>query len=377
MVTGRGGARRCVSVALTLAVAVLAGCSRGSDSSPDSLPLGGVSTTVDDDPFDSVDTPGNGSGDPSDGSDGPGGTAASGTVAAGSTPAPTTGPPVVAPPDTAPPANVSTTTAPGLPLPDPADVGRIVSLSSTHTETLFALGLGDFVVAVDNESDFPQAALAVRDESLDEDLADLAPVLAFDPDVVILGDDPTSIGARLSEAGVASYSGPNARTLDDVYRQIRDIAAIVGRPEAAEQLVTTMQRDIAAIVASLPAGANGLTFFHEIDPSLFTTGNDSFLSNVYGTLGLSNIAGPGQNEQVTQLTNDAVIAADPDVIILADAQCCAVNLERVAARPGWSGVSAVESRAVVELTDPLALRWGPRVVDLLRLVARGAAAAAG
>jgi len=151
----------------------------------------------------------------------------------------------------------------------------------------------------------------------------------------------------------------------------------VGRPDLAEDLVGTMRADIDAIVASLPAGAldDGLTFFHEIDPTLFTVGNDSYLSDVYQTVGLENIAGPGGPGQVTQLTSDEVIAADPDVIVLADSDCCGVTIDTLAGRPGWSEIDAIENGAVVAVTDPWFMRWGPRVVDLLRAVAGGVIAA--
>jgi iron complex transport system substrate-binding protein len=372
MLTPVGGSVRRSVLLVAVAVGMAAACS-GSDDATTSTDIPGVSTDAGDDPFSPIDVdqpvvvPVTLDDDVIIGTDD------------GSVPTSTTEPPTSGTPDEPPPVDSPTTTAPVIALPDPADVGRIVSLSPTHTETLFALGLGDFVVAVDAESDFPLAALAVRDPALGEDFANIDPLVAFDPDVVIVGDDPTGVVGRLNAAGIASYSGPRPESLADVFTQIRDIAAIVGRPELAEQLISKMQSDIDAIVATLPPGAvgAGLTFFHEIDPSLFTLGNDAFLSNVYSTLGLTNIAGPGDAAEVTQMTNDAVIAADPDVIVLADAECCAVTKERLATRPGWANVSAVRDGAVVEITDPLALRWGPRVVDLLRLVAGGVAAAAG
>ncbi len=135
-----------------------------------------------------------------------------------------------------------------------------------------------------------------------------------------------------------------------------------------------MQAEIAGIVASLPPGER--TYFHEVDPSLVTIAAGSFLDSLYGMLGLGSIVGAGDAAGFTQLTPDQVVAADPDVIVLADAECCAVTIDSIALRAGWDGISAVSDGAVVELPDDLATRWGPRVVDLMRLVA-GAVAAAG
>ena len=298
----------------------------------------------------------------------------------GSIPTPTTDPPVDPDGPDAPPVDEEGTSgeapaptpAETIALPDPASVGRIVSMSPTHTETLFALGLGEFVVAVDSASDFPADAQAVRRDDLDASAADLSTVLSFEPDVVIVGDDPTDLAGRLGAEGVAAYSGPPAETLEDVYTQIEEIAAIVGQPELGEDLTSSMRSDVARIVESLPEGER--TYFHEVDPSLVTIGPGTFLDSLYGQLGLTSIVDPGADEFV-QLTADQVISSDPDVIILADVDCCAVDPDRVAGRPGWSSISAVDDGALVPVSDAEVQRWGPRVVDLLRSVAAGVASA--
>lgn len=293
----------------------------------------------------------------------------------GVVPTPTTEPPVdPTGPDALPTGEATATSAPVIPLPDPATVGRIVSMSPTHTETLFALGLGDFVVAVDSESNFPAEADSVRRDDLSAASADLSTLLSLDPDVVIVGDDPTGLVGRLNAAGVPSYSGAPPASLADVYTQIVDIASIVGRPDAGEELVASMQADIAAIVGAVPPGQR--TYFHEIDPSLVTITPGSFLDSVYAQLGLVSIVGVADPSGVAQLSSEQVVAANPAVILLADAECCDVTIDRIASRPGWAAISAVSDGAVVALPDDLTMRWGPRVVEFVRTVA-GAVAAAG
>jgi iron complex transport system substrate-binding protein len=276
-------------------------------------------------------------------------------------------------PDAPPAAGATITTAVPVPLPAPTDIGRIVSVSPTHTETLFALGLGQFVVGVDSESDFPDAALDVRVDDLQPDSADLAPLLALDPDVVIIGDDPTGLAQRLDAAGIASFTGPQPDTLDDVYAQILGIARVVGHLDLGEDLVGSMQTSIAAAVESLPAGP-GRTYFHEVDPSLVTITPGNFLDSVYGELGLESIVAADASG-FTVASPDQVLSADPDVIMLADVECCAVTAGVAASRPGWSDLTAVSNGAVVELQDYMVQRWGPRVVDLVEVVAVGAASA--
>lgn len=369
-----GGRRRSLrrSLAVVAGVAMLLGACSGSDEAAvtDSVfdpanpegtepPVAGTAVELDDDVIIATDD--------------------------GSIPAPTTVPPVdpegpdAAPVDSAVPVgdgevtSPSTTSAP-VPLPEPASVGRIVSMSPTHTETLFALGLGEFVVAVDSTSDFPAAAEAVRRSDLNASSADVSTLLSLEPDVVIVGDDPTGLAGRLSAEGIAVYSGPPADTLEDVYTQIEDIAGIVGRPELGADLTGSMRADVARIIESLPPGER--TYFHEIDPSLVTIGPGTFLDTLYRELGLTPIVDSDDGTGFAQLTPDQVISANPDVIVLADADCCAVDADQVASRPGWSSISAVDNGAIVAISDAEAQRWGPRVVDLLRTVA-GAVASAG
>ncbi len=292
----------------------------------------------------------------------------------GEIPTPTTEPTVDPDgPDAPPSADATTTTAAPVPLPEPANIGRIVSMSPTHTETLFALGLGEFVVAVDAASDYPEAALAVRRDDLGADSANLEPLLALEPDVVIIGEDPTDLASRLNAAGVASFSGPPATSLDDVYAQIRGISAIVGRADLGDDLVASMEASVAATIASLP-NTSPRSYFHEIDPSLVTVTPGTFLDSVYSQLGLVSIV-PSDPTGFAQLTSDQVVSANPAVVILADAECCGVNADALARRPGWSRVAGVSNGAVVELDDYMVGRWGPRVVELLERVAAGVASA--
>jgi iron complex transport system substrate-binding protein len=92
-------------------------------------------------------------------------------------------------------------------------------------------------------------------------------------------------------------------------------------------------------------------------------------------LGLRSIADrAGAGSDYPQLSAEFIVDADPDVILLADAQCCGVDVAELAGRPGWDELTAVRENRVVPLDDDLASRWGPRVVDLLRDLATALAA---
>ena len=269
-------------------------------------------------------------------------------------------------------AVVGSTTAPGSTRATDADTRtdqRIVSLSPTHTEILFAIGAGDRLVAVDQFSDYPAEAASLPNElsAFDNNVEAIA---AYDPDLVVIGGDFNGLGPQLDELDIAWWDGPAAFTIDDTYRQIDELGVATGHESQAQQLVESMQSEIDDIVAATPTPDEPLTIFHEIDETLFSLDSTTLFGELYGLLGLRNIADTAEGDSggYPQLSAEFVVSADPDLIFLADTKCCGQSLETVAARDGWADMTAVRSGNVIELDDDIASRWGPRIVDFLRAV---------
>ena len=246
---------------------------------------------------------------------------------------------------------------------------RVVSLSPTHTEMMFAIDAGDQLVAVDQFSDYPAEAQALPNElsAFDNNIEAIA---AYEPDLVLIGGDFNGLGPQLDELGIAWWDGPAAVTIEDTYRQIEELGAATGREPEADALVTSMQTQIDEIVAATPTPDEPLTVFHELDDTLFSLDSTTLFGELYGLLGLQNIAdtAEGNSGGYPQLSAEFVVSADPDFIFLADTKCCGQSLETVAARDGWADMTAVQSGNVIELDDDVASRWGPRVVDFLAAV---------
>jgi iron complex transport system substrate-binding protein len=248
---------------------------------------------------------------------------------------------------------------------------RIVSLSPSATETLFAIGAGGQVIAVDEYSNYPAEAA-----ELPNDLSGFEPnaeaIAALQPDLV-LHDGTTELGAQLDELGIDHWVGAAAVTIDDVYSQIEQLGAATGHVAEAAELVGEMTADIDAAVASIAPPAEPLTYFHELDNTLYSATSKTFIGSVYSLFGLTNIADEaGGDQDYPQLSAEFVIAADPDVIFLADAEA-GESADTVAARPGWAELAAVKSGAVIPLDADIASRWGPRVVEFVQLVAESLA----
>ena len=159
-------------------------------------------------------------------------------------------------------------------------------------------------------------------------------------------------------------------TLDDTYAQIEQLGALTGHVAEAAELVGQMQTDIDQIVADTPVPDVPLTLYHELDSSFFSADSTTFIGELYGLLGLQNIADQAEGDSggYPQLNAEFIVSANPDLIFLADTICCGESAETVAARPGWDAITAVQNGNVIEMNDDIASRWGPRVVDYLAAV---------
>ena len=285
-----------------------------------------------------------------------------------STDPPTTEPVSTEPVSTEPVDSEPAVTEPAA--PEPASPERVVSLSPTHTEIMFAIGAGDLLVAVDDFSNYPAEALELPNE-LSGFEPNVEAIASFEPDLVLIGGDFTGLGDQLAELDIESWDGPAASTISDTYSQIEQLGAATGNVAEAAELVSSMQTRIDEIVAESGDSGAGLSFYHELDPTYFSADSSTFIGEVYGALGLENIADGDDTESFgfPQLNAEFIVAANPDLVFLADTKCCAETADTVAVRPGWDAIAAVQNGNVIEMDDDIASRWGPRIVDYLEDVA--------
>ena len=245
---------------------------------------------------------------------------------------------------------------------------RIVSLSPTATESLFAIGASKQVVAVDDRSDYPKTAPRT---SLSGFTPNVEAIAAYRPDLVVIAYDPKGLSSALGRLGITVVHHDGARTFAGAYQQIVQLGRITGHEPEANRLVRRMKARIATIVASARKVGPGRTVYHELTPDLYSATSKTFVGKVYAALGLRNIADAADSGGTgyPQLSAEYVVSASPDVIVLADTVCCGQTPAAVAGRPGWDRVSAVKTRSIVRIHDSIASRWGPRLVDFYRAVA--------
>jgi iron complex transport system substrate-binding protein len=247
---------------------------------------------------------------------------------------------------------------------------RIVSLTPTATEMLFAIGAGPQVVAVDDQSDYPAGAPKT-------DLSGFKPnaeaIAAKNPDLVVLSDDIDKIVDQLGKLKIPVFRTPAAAGMDDTYREIGELGSLTGHQAEAEALHQRMTTQNDKIVKGVPARTKPLSYYYELDPTLYSVTSKTFIGSIFALFGMTNVADAadptGAKGGYPQLSAEALIKSNPDTIFLADSKCCKQSAQTVAARAGWNTVTAVKTGQIFPLDDDIASRWGPRTVDLVQSVA--------
>ena len=249
---------------------------------------------------------------------------------------------------------------------------RIISLSPTATEILYAIGAGKQVIAVDDQSNYPAKA---RHSKLSGFTPNIEAIAAMHPDLVVDAYDTSSgvtLSTGLGQLKITTINQPAANKLNDVYSQIAALGSATGHSKVASKLIVKMKKRIAAALASVKNKGKNLTFFHELDNTLYTATSATFIGGVYSSFGLKNIADAASGADKSgypQLTSEYVVASNPDLILLADANY-GESPDTVKARPGFSGLKAVQNNGVIPLPADIPSRWGPRIANFYEFIAK-------
>jgi iron complex transport system substrate-binding protein len=243
---------------------------------------------------------------------------------------------------------------------------KIVSLSATATEMLFAIGAGPQVIAVDDQSNFPPEAPKTNLSGFTPNVEAIA---GYQPDLVVVPNDTAGLVAGLQNLKIEVLILPPAKQLSDSYDQLETLGTKTGHQDEANKVVEKMKSDIDTLVKEVPQQRAGETYYYELDNTYFTATSNTFIGAVLNVTGLKNIADAvDDGTGFPQLSVEKIVSSSPDFIFLADTKCCQQSKDTVSQRPGWSTIAAVQKGQIVELDDDIASRWGPRIVDLLRTV---------
>ena len=255
----------------------------------------------------------------------------------------------------------------------PAEPQKIVSLTPATTEILFALDAADRVIATDDGSDFPEAAVALPDVATFNNV-DVEKVVALEPDLVVaggLGFTPADAITRLRSLDVPVIV-VYASSVDGVYHDIELLGTATGTTAAATTLTTTMRSDMDAVASVAAAQGSKPRVYYEVGyddvtGAIFAPADDSFVAEMVTLAGADAITtgDPASYE----IPLEKLIERDPEIIILGTNPFYNPTPEAVMARAGWKAMTAVRTKDVRPVRDIEITRPGPRLPTGLRNLA--------
>ncbi|MBT8488264.1 MAG: cobalamin-binding protein [Gemmatimonadetes bacterium] len=262
---------------------------------------------------------------------------------------------------------------------------RIVSLACSNTEIVCALGCADLLVGVDDHSDFPEEVVAPLPKVGPDLDIDVEKVAALEPDLVLATltvPGHEKVVERLEAAGLP-FIAPEPVSIDDVYRDIRDIAKRLGVPESAHQLIAAMRAELGGDSRSGGAGEGGVgavdagpdagaderpkILIQWWPKPVITPGRRSWATDVISAAGGRAVLGD-EDHKSRPMTDDEVAEADPDAVVLS---WCGVHPDKyrpdvVLRNERWQDLDFVRRGRVYCIGEPFLGRPGPRLVEGVR-----------
>jgi iron complex transport system substrate-binding protein len=244
---------------------------------------------------------------------------------------------------------------------------RIVSLSPSTTEAVFAVGAGKALVGRSHFCDYPPEVTKLPDVGGYVD-ANYESILVLAPDLVVGARGPSGRGLvdKLEARNIATYF-PRSESFDDIDRMIEGVGARTGHDAEARKVVADIDARVAAIASAVAGEPKPRVLLVFGLAPVVVAGQWTFADEMLRRAGGVNVVTEGDGYPT--LGMERVISLDPDVVLNA-AMAEAHGGERITVdSPGWSSVRAVKAGHVVGLDDEAVLRPGPRVADGLRTVA--------
>ena len=248
---------------------------------------------------------------------------------------------------------------------------RIVSLVPRVTETLFVIGAGSQVVGVTQFCTWPPAAQTrkVLGGAVGATI-NVEAIVALSPDLVLASVDGQDAAiTSLRRLGIAVET-VDPRSIDEVLTSFRRLGVVVGRTAEGAALADWLAERLASIEAAVKALGKPAprVFYHVWDEPLMTASSRTFLGELIRRSGGQHLF-PELSEDYPQISEEALLARDPQVIIGPSYHAEQLDLARLRARPALAATTAVREGRVVVLDGDVLSRGGPRLAEALRLMA--------
>jgi iron complex transport system substrate-binding protein len=241
---------------------------------------------------------------------------------------------------------------------------RIVSLLPSLTETVCALGACAKLVGTDRHSNAPASVVSLpKLGGLDD--AQIERIVALKPDVV-LASTSTRVVARLESLGLKVVV-LESRNHADVKRSLQQMAALLGTPQAAEQVWSQIEREVKEAQAKVPALFRGQRVYFEVASTPYAAGESSFIGETLALLGMRNVV-TAELGPFPKLNPEFVVRAQPDIIMAASQ-----GVAEMPRRPGWGTLRALQQQRSCGFDTEryeVLIRPGPRLGEAAGLLAQ-------
>lgn len=252
-----------------------------------------------------------------------------------------------------------------------APARRIVSLAASTTEMLNEIDAIQWLVGRDEFSDEPPSVLDFPNVGGGWGELNTELILTLEPDLILAAQIHTPEQVQeLEDLGLTVFWVPNFNTFDELFTNLENLGKLTGQVERARQSVEALRVRVEA-VEELIEIVDPVSVYYEVDgsdPSApWTTGGGTFQDVLITMAGGMNIASDIQGWG--QINPEAIVAADPQIILFASGPFVDSTVESIISRPGWSEISAVVNGAVYAVDTNIVDRPGPRQVMALEIFA--------
>ncbi len=267
-------------------------------------------------------------------------------------------------------AGVTVTDMTGREITLDAPATRVVALSASDCEIIYALGAGELLVGRGEYCDYPAEVLEVPAVQSGAE-TNIEQIIALEPQVLFMtkmAQTEEQIAA-LEAAGVHVVVS-DAQDIAGVYEAIGMIGTLLGREAEAGTMVADM---VAAFddVAARAAGDGSETIYFEVSPlqyGLWAAGADTFMDEIAQMLGLTNAFADVSGW--AEVSEEQVLSRDPDYIVTISMYYGEgpTPVEEIQGRAGWENVSAVKNGKILNLQNNELSRPSYRLAEGARML---------
>lgn len=243
---------------------------------------------------------------------------------------------------------------------------KIVSLIPSNTEAVFALGLGEKVIGVSENDNYPEETKDIQKIGGME--IDTEMIVSLQPDLVLAHESAHNSKEgiqQLKDAGIPVLTVIDAQSFKDVYASLEMIGKATGEFDKAKEIVNTMEKKLEKIKekAKTIKDEERKSVLVEVSPSpeIYTTGKNTFMDEMLGIISADNVS--GELDGWVKLDEESLIAANPDVIITTYGYYTGNPVKEVTGRNGWEDIKAVKNGDVYDVHSDLVTRSGPRLIE--------------